>query len=172
MGLQILEREKAVYQTNPNMQPDLAGYDYILERQLKPEARKDIPELLKGLEVKPTAMIDISDGLSSECLHLAKASGLSVQLYEEKLPIDPMVFRTCEEFRMNATTVALNGGEDYELLFTIPLEDHDKIKHNPNLTIVGHMAAAGQGSNLITREGRQIPLTAQGWNPLKEDEEA
>jgi thiamine-monophosphate kinase len=166
LGLQVLEREKAVFDANPNMQPDLGGYDYLLERQLKPEARKDIPALLRELGVQPTAMIDISDGLSSECLHLAEQSGVSVQLYEEKIPLDPAVIRTCEEFSLNPTTVALNGGEDYELLFTIPLEDHSKIKHNPNLSIIGHMAEPERGNQLITRAGQAIPLTAQGWNPL------
>lgn len=170
MGLQLLEREKSVFQANPDAQPDLSDYKYPVERQLKPEARKDIPDLLEKLGVKPTAMIDISDGLSSEALHLCKASNLGVRLYEDKIPIDPSVYKACEEFKLSATTVALNGGEDYELLFTIPLEDHDKIKANPHLTVVGHMVEAAQGSMLVARDGAEVPLQAQGWNPLKEGE--
>ena len=170
MGLQLLEREKSVFQANPDAQPDLSDYKYPVERQLKPEARKDIPDLLEKLGVKPTSMIDISDGLSSEALHLCKASNLGVRLYEDKIPIDPSVYKACEEFKLSATTVALNGGEDYELLFTIPLEDHDKIKGNPHLTAVGHMVEAAQGSMLVARDGAEVPLQAQGWNPLKEGE--
>lgn len=170
MGLQLLEREKSVFQANPDAQPDLSDYKYPVERQLKPEARKDIPDLLEKLGVKPTSMIDISDGLSSEALHLSKASNLGLRLYEDKIPIDPAVYKACEEFKLSATTVALNGGEDYELLFTIPLEDHDKIKANPHLTVVGHMVEAAQGSMLVARDGAEVPLQAQGWNPLKEGE--
>ncbi len=172
MGLQVLEREKQVFQDNPDIQPELGGNEYVLERQLKPEARKDIPELLQKLEVHPSAMIDISDGLSSEALHLAKNSKLGVAIYEEKIPIDPKVFKLCEEFKLNASTIALNGGEDYELLFTIPLEEHDKIKGNPHLTVIGHMTDAAAGTNLITRDGASVPLQAQGWNSLRDSEEA
>ncbi len=164
MGLQVLRREQEVFRVNPNHQPDLEPYDYIVERQLKPEARKDIVELLAALGVKPTSMIDISDGLSSEILHLCKASKTGCHLYEEKIPLDPLVISTCEEFNLDSTLVALSGGEDYELLFTIAQEDYDKIKGNPNLTVIGHMTEEGVGAQLIGRGGNSIPLTAQGWN--------
>ncbi len=166
MGLQVLEREKAVYAENPEVQPELEGYDYILERQLKPEARMDIPGLLKDLGVKPTAMIDISDGLSSEAIHLCKASGLGVKIYEDKIPLDPMVISSTEEFKIDSTMVALSGGEDYELLFTVSMDDFDKIKGNPNLTVVGHMTEEKEGMYLITRDGAAHELTAQGWDAL------
>ncbi len=168
LGLQILEREKQVYKANPNSQPDLDQYSYLIERQLKPEARKDISELLRALEVKPTSMIDISDGLSSEVIHLCKKSKVGVNLYEEKIPLDPAVISTCEEFKLNSTTVALSGGEDYELLFTIKQEDFPKIKANPNLTVIGHMTDEKSGIGLVTRANEKIKLTAQGWNPIKE----
>jgi thiamine-monophosphate kinase len=138
MGLQVLEREKQVFQVNPNNQPVLDDYSYLIERQLKPEARNDIKELLKKLEIKPTAMIDISDGLSSEILHLCKQSNVGCNLYEEKIPVDPQLINVCEEFNLDITTVALSGGEDYELLFTIRMEDFDKIKGNPNFTLHFH----------------------------------
>jgi thiamine-monophosphate kinase len=168
MGLQVLEREKQVFQVNPNNQPDLDSYTYLIERQLKPEARKDIRELLEKLQVKPTSMIDISDGLSSEILHLCKQSHVGCHLYEEKIPLDPQLINVCEEFDIDSTTVAINGGEDYELLFTIALEDFDKIKANPNLTVIGHMCNASEGANLITRASEKIPLKARGWNALTE----
>ena len=168
MGLQVLEREKAVFKVNPNSQPDLEPYTYIVERQLKPEARKDIVELLKQLEVTPTAMIDISDGLSSEILHLCEQSNVGCDLYEDKIPLDPTVISACEEFSIDSTLVALSGGEDYELLFTIDQKDFDKIKGNPNLTVIGHMTDASLGANMVTRSGSKIGLTAQGWNSFKE----
>ncbi len=168
MGLQVLEREKQVFEVNPNSQPDLDRYTYLIERQLKPEARKDIPELLKALEVKPTSMIDISDGLSSEVIHLCKQSKVGVNLYEEKIPLDPAVISICEEFKLSSTTVALNGGEDYELLFTIKQEDYPKIKANPNLTVIGHMTDKKSGIGLVTRANEKIEIKAQGWNPIKE----
>ena len=168
MGLQVLEREKAVFKVNPNSQPDLEPYTYIVERQLKPEARKDIVELLKKLEVTPTAMIDISDGLSSEILHLCEQSNVGCDLYEDKIPLDPTVISACEEFSIDSTLVALSGGEDYELLFTIDQKDFDKIKGNPNLTVIGHMTDASLGANMVTRSGSKIGLTAQGWNSFKE----
>ncbi|RKN82681.1 thiamine-phosphate kinase [Ulvibacterium marinum] len=164
MGLQVLEREKEVFKVNPNSQPDLEPYSYIVERQLKPEARKDMVVLLKDLQVKPTSMIDISDGLSSEILHLCKQSQVGCKLFEDKIPLDPTVISACEEFKMDSTLVALSGGEDYELLFTIDQKDFDKIKGNPNLTVIGHMTDESFGANLITRGESQIPLTAQGWN--------
>ena len=166
MGLQVLEREKQVFEVNPNSQPDLEAYTYLIERQLKPEARKDIRTLLHALEVKPTSMIDISDGLSSEIIHLCKQSVVGCNLYEDKLPLDPQLISVCEEFNIDSTTVAINGGEDYELLFTIDLQDYDKIKANPHLTVIGHMVAEGEGIHLITRADTKIPLKARGWNAL------
>ncbi|QBA65460.1 thiamine-phosphate kinase [Muriicola soli] len=164
MGLQVLQREKEVFKVNPNSQPDLEPYSYIVERQLKPEARRDIVALLNDLEVKPTAMIDISDGLSSEILHLCTNSKVGCMLYEDKIPLDPTVISACEEFNLDSTTVALSGGEDYELLFTIDQKDFPKIKGNPNLTVVGHMTEADRGAHLISRNEQSIPLKAQGWN--------
>ena len=171
VGLQLLEREKDVYlSSNKQVQPDLEGHDYILERQLKPEARTDINELLKKLEVLPTSMIDVSDGLSSEMLHICTASVKGCNLYEEKIPIDPTTYNTAREFNLDPTVCALNGGEDYELLFTIDLKDFDKIKGNPNFTVIGHVTEQAQGCNLITKSGALYPLTAQGWNALQESE--
>ena len=162
-GLQILEREKAVFKVNPNTQPDLSKYTYCIERQLKPEARKDVIELLEELEIIPTSMIDISDGLSSEILHLSKASEVGFHLFEEKIPIDPEVSMTNEEFKLNSTTSALNGGEDYELLFTIDQKDFEKIKNHPFLSVIGHACDQKNGCQLITGLGHQIELSAQGW---------
>jgi thiamine-monophosphate kinase len=167
MGLQLLEREKSVFLDNKDMQPQLAGHEYVLQRQLKPEARKDIVETLQGLGVRPTAMLDVSDGLSSEILHLSKHSGVGFRLMEDKIPIDPTVYSLCEEFNLNTTTVALSGGEDYELLFTVPLEEHDRIKGNPNLTVIGYATELAEGCNLVTRDNQLIPLKAQGWNSFK-----
>ncbi|MEL6303433.1 MAG: thiamine-phosphate kinase [Bacteroidota bacterium] len=164
LGLQVLEREKEVFKVNPNNQPDLEPYTYIVERQLKPEARKDIVELLDQLEVQPTAMIDISDGLSSEVLHLCEQSDAGCNLFEEKIPLDPTVINAAEEFQMDSTLIALSGGEDYELLFTIDQSDFPKIKANPNLTVIGHMTEAREGAHLVTRANTKIPLQAQGWN--------
>lgn len=169
LGLQVLEREKEVFKVNPNSQPDLDAYTYIVERQLKPEARKDIVKLLHELEVKPTSMIDISDGLSSEILHLCKASKVGCDLYENKLPLDPQVISTAEEFNMDSTTIALSGGEDYELLMTISQEDYPKIKANPNLTVIGFITEAASGAHLVTRGEQKIELTAQGWNSFDKD---
>lgn len=169
MGLQVLEREKQVFQVNPNNQPDLDAYTYLIERQLRPEARKDIRTLLHALEIKPTSMIDISDGLSSEIMHLCKQSKVGCNLYEDKLPLDPQLINVCEEFNLDSTTVAINGGEDYELLFTIAMEDFEKIKGNPNFTIIGHTTQESEGIHLITRADTKIPLKARGWNALSED---
>ena len=169
MGLQILEREKAVFQVNPNSQPDIEMYSYILERQLKPEARKDIPPLLKQLGVKPTAMMDVSDGLSSELLLICKQSGVGCRLYEDKIPLDPQVISTCEEFNLDSTTIALSGGEDYELLFTIAQADYDKIKGNPNFSVIGYITDKEEGVNLVTRAGQFIPIIARGWNALSNE---
>ncbi|MFL9844251.1 thiamine-phosphate kinase [Flavobacterium rhizosphaerae] len=169
MGLQVLEREKEVFKVNPNNQPDLDAYTYLIERQLKPEARKDIKALLKSLEIQPTAMIDVSDGLSSEIIHICKQSGVGCNLYEEKIPADPQLISACEEFNIDITTVAINGGEDYELLFTIKMEDYDKLKGNPNFTVIGHMAKESEGVHLITRANTKIPLKSRGWNALQEE---
>lgn len=168
MGLQVLEREKQVFLVNPQNQPDLEEYSYIIERQLKPEARTDIKELLNKLEIKPTSMIDVSDGISSEIMHICKASGVGCNLYEDKLPLDPQFINVCEEFNLDSTTIAINGGEDYELLFTIPMSDFEKIKGNPNMSIIGHMVPEGEGIHLVTRENTKLPLKARGWNGLEE----
>lgn len=163
MGLQLLEREKEVFKANPSMQPDLEGNDYLLERQLKPEARQDIIHFLKELEVKPTSMIDVSDGLASEIFHLSKASKLGCTIYDEKIPIDAKTAMAALDFNMDPVTCALNGGEDYELLFTISMEDYDKIKGNPHMTVIGHMTDLNSGINLVDKNGALIPLKAQGW---------
>ena len=164
LGLQVLEREKEVFKVNPNSQPDLGPYSYVVERQLKPEARRDIVDLLEKLEVHPTAMIDISDGLSSEILHLCEQSEVGCNLYEDKIPLDPTVISATEEFKLDSTLVALSGGEDYELLFTIDQKEFPKIKGNPNLTVLGHMTHKNEGAHLISRNGSKIPLEAQGWD--------
>ena len=168
LGLQILEREKAVFMEDKNMQPDLHGSEYVLERQLKPEARRDIIEMFKEMELVPTSMIDVSDGLSSELLHLAKASNLGLQIYEEKIPCDSTVMTIAEEFKLNGVTCALNGGEDYELLFTVAQKDYDKIKENPNMTVIGYMGDKNSGTNLVSHDAKIFPLTAQGWISLDE----
>lgn len=167
MGLQILEREKFVFKDDPNMQPDLVGNDYILERQLKPEARIDIVELFKSLKIKPTSMIDVSDGLASELIHICTQSGLGCDLYEDKIPLDPQTFDRAREFNLDPTVCALSGGEDYELLFTVPMTDFEKIKNLPDFTIIGHMTAKESGINLIAKAGTSHPITAQGWNAFK-----
>lgn len=167
IGLQLLEREKQVYLENPNIQPDLEGKDYIVERQLKPEARRDIVELLAFREVKPTAMIDISDGLASEVLHICKQSDKGCQLYEEKIPIDPMTYETAREFNLDPTVCALSGGEDYELLFTVKQDDYDKIKNQMDISIIGYITEAKAGCNLIAKSGTVHELKAQGWNAFQ-----
>jgi thiamine-monophosphate kinase len=168
LGLQVLEREKQVFKVDPNNQPDLENYTYLIERQLKPEARRDVAGFLKELAIKPTAMIDISDGLSSEIMHICSQSKVGCKIYEDKLPLDPQVISACEEFDLDSTMVALSGGEDYELLFTVPIADFEGIKGNPNFSIIGHITAESQGLNLVTRANQEIELKAQGWNPLKE----
>ena len=169
MGLQILEREKSVYKENPGVQPDLDGHDYILERQLKPEARVDVTKLLTDLEVLPSSMIDISDGLASELIHICEASKVGCQVYDEKLPIDPETYNTARDFELDPSTCALNGGEDYELLFTVAQVDYDKIKGNPNFTVIGHITDATVGMNLVDKNGGVIALSAQGWNHFDEN---
>lgn len=165
VGLQILEREHAVFLSNPNMQPEMEGYDYILEKQLKPEARIDIKAKLEELGVKPTSMIDISDGLASEILHLSDQSKVGFRLYEEKIPMDELTILTADEFNLNPTMAALSGGEDYELLFTIAQEDYDKIKNHPDFTIIGHAVDLEQGNYMHLRGSNELSkITAQGWD--------
>lgn len=164
VGLQVLEREKEVYRSNPDTQPDLEGHDYILERQLKPEARKDVINFLDELGVKPTSMIDISDGLASEVLHLCRASEVGCHVYDEKLPIDPVTYSTARDFNLDPSTCALNGGEDYELLFTIKQSDYEKIKGSPHMTVIGHIVEENAGIYLVDKAGSLIPIQAQGWN--------
>jgi thiamine-monophosphate kinase len=163
MGLQVLEREKEVFQANPSIQPDLDGHDYIIERQLKPEARKDVVKILKELEVKPTAMIDISDGLASEIIHICSQSKVGCHIYDEKIPIDAKTSITALDFNLDPSTCALNGGEDYELLFTIPQSDFEKINTNPNFSIIGHITNEKDGIYYIDKQGSAIELKAQGW---------
>lgn len=170
LGLKVLQRENEVFKVNPNAQPDLEQYSYIVERQLKPEARKDIVELLEALEVKPTSMIDISDGLSSELMHICKHSKVGANLYEDKLPLDPMCISTCEEFELDSTTVILNGGEDYELLFTVAQSDFEKIKANPHLSVIGHITEQSEGIHLISRMNTKIPIKARGWKGMEDED--
>ncbi len=167
MGLQILEREKFVFKDNPKLQPDLEGNDYILERQLKPEARVDIIELFKSMDIKPSSMIDVSDGLASELMHLCTQSNVGCELYEDKIPLDPQTFDRAREFSLDPTVCALSGGEDYELLFTLPMSEYDKIKNLPDFTIIGHITPKSSGLNLIAKAGTSHPITAQGWNSFK-----
>ncbi len=167
MGLQLLERENEVFKVNPNEQPQLEGYEYILQRQLKPEARGDVVELLKKLGIKPNAMIDISDGLSSDLMHICKNSKVGCNIYEDKIPLDMQTKQFAQELNINPLVAALNGGEDYELLFTVPLKHYDTIKKEFDFTVIGHITEASEGTNLITTGGSVIPLQAQGWNPLK-----
>ncbi len=164
MGLQVLEREKHVFMGSPGVQPDLEGHDYILERQLKPEARKDISPMLKILQVKPTSMIDISDGLASEILHICKQSELGCVLYEEKIPIDTTTYETARQFNLDPTVCALSGGEDYELLFTISMDDYNKVKGNPDITVIGHMVDKASAYTLVDKSGKSHELSAQGWD--------
>ncbi len=165
IGLQILEREHTVYLANPNMQPEMEGYDYILERQLKPEARTDIKKKLEELDIHPTSMIDISDGLASEILHLSDQSKAGFRLYEEKIPMDTLTITTADELNLNPTMAALSGGEDYELLFTIPSDEYDKIKNHPDFTIIGHVVEESEGNFMVARGSNElIKLTAQGWD--------
>jgi thiamine-monophosphate kinase len=159
----LLEREKRVFLANPEIQPDLEGKDYIIERQLKPEARKDIIPMLKGLGIKPTAMIDISDGLASEIIHLCSKSEVGMNLYEDKIPIDPQTYNVAREMDLDPTLTALSGGEDYELLFTIPQADYEKIQNNPDITVIGYVADKSEGIHMISKGGNKHPLKAQGW---------
>lgn len=164
MGLQLLERENSIAAGQQNFQPDFAGKEYILERQLKPEARKDIIELLKKEGIKPTSMIDVSDGLSSELLHICKSSDVGCRVYEDKIPIDYQTALMAEEFNMNLITAAMNGGEDYELLFTVPLDQHEKIEKMKGVNMIGYITSPELGAAMVTRDGAEIPIKAQGWN--------
>ena len=168
MGLQLLEREKTVFKGEKDAQPDFAGKEYLLERQLKPEARGDIIQKLSELNIKPTAMMDISDGLSSELMHICTQSNAGCRVYEEHIPIDYQTAVMAEEFNMNLTTCAMNGGEDYELLFTVPIADHEKVSAMEGVKLIGHITKPELGCALITRDGQEFELKAQGWNPLKE----
>lgn len=166
MGLQLLERENrvAAQSGDPNFQPDFSGKEYILERQLKPEARRDIVAELRKAGIKPTAMMDVSDGLSSELLHLSNDSGVGVRVYEDKIPIDYQTAVMAEELNMNLVTAALNGGEDYELLFTVPLTDHEKVEKLPGVHLIGYVTKPELGAAIVTRDDTEIALRAQGWN--------
>lgn len=164
MGLQILEREKSVFQESSGIQPQLDGFDYLLERQLKPEARKEIIAGLAEKKIVPTAMIDVSDGLASEIIHVCSASNVGCEVYEEKIPLDHLTVQTAEEFNLSPLVAALHGGEDYELLFTVPLDAHEQVQALPGVSVIGHMTAAGSGANLVGSGGNSIPLDKQGWN--------
>jgi thiamine-monophosphate kinase len=164
LGLQILEREKLIYLENPQIQPDLEGKDYIIERQLKPEARMDIIALLDEMNIKPTSMIDVSDGLASEILHLAEQSDKGMTIYEEKIPLDPMTYETARELGLDPTVCALSGGEDYELLFTISQEDYKKLKHDVDITVIGHVTDKNSGCKMVSKSEKVHELKAQGWN--------
>ena len=163
MGLQLLERERIVFEANPNAKPQLDGYNYILQRQLKPEARRDIIETLESIKVKPSAMIDVSDGLASDLMHICSQSSSGVRLYLERIPIASETFKICEEMNLDAVTAALNGGDDYELLFTVPISEHDKIKGLDGFNIIGHITEEDKGRYLVTPDGEEIELKAQGW---------
>lgn len=163
MGLQLLEREKFVFRDNPNLQPDLEGNDYILERQLKPEARREVIASLREAGIRPTSMIDISDGLASEIMHLCSQSQVGCELYEEKIPIDLLTYDRAREFGLDPTVCALSGGEDYELLFTVSMSDYEKLKNLKDITIIGHITPGSAGMNLVSKSGGSHPLAAQGW---------
>lgn len=168
MGLQLLEREKAVFKGDNTPQPDFTGKEYLLERQLKPEPRADIVRQLREAGIHPTSMIDVSDGLSSELMHICKQSHAGCRIYEERIPLDYQTAVMAEEFNLNVITCALNGGEDYELLFTVPITDHDKIEEIEGIKLIGHITKPELGCALLTRDGQEFELKAQGWNPLEQ----
>lgn len=168
MGLQLLEREKAVFSGEKDFQPDFSGKEYILERQLKPEARKDIMVELNKLSIMPTSMIDVSDGLSSDLLHICTQSNVGCRIFEERLPIDYQTAMMAESFNLNVSTVALNGGEDYELLFTVPLSLYEQVKIVPGVHVIGHITEVAAECKFVTRDEQEMELKAQGWNPIKE----
>jgi len=167
-GLQLLKREKEIFGENPNVQPDLSGHDYALMRQLKPEAPVKYLQILEELSITPTSMIDISDGLSSEALHISKASNVGISLHEDKIPIDYTIMNLASEFNLNPISYALSGGEDYELLFSINQKDYDKLKKDPDFTIVGYVTDISEGNNFIATDGSAHPLTAQGWDAVSQ----
>jgi len=166
MGLQLLEREKIASAGQKDFEPRFEGKEYLIERQLKPEARRDIIKALAGAGVRPTAMMDISDGLSSELIHICRGSGTGCRIYEDRIPIDYQTAVMAEELNMNLVTAALNGGEDYELLFTVPLHDHERVSKIQGVRVIGHITKPELGCAMITRDGNEITLKAQGWNPL------
>jgi len=168
LGLQLLEREKKIFAEVPGAQPDLGSYEYVLRRQLKPEARADVIKMLKEKKARPSSMIDISDGLSSEILHICRSSGLGCKIYHEKIPVDKETEKLAEEFKLDPITAALNGGEDYELLFTLPLDEFEKIKETPFIHPIGRIIEKSQGCNLITQDGVSVIIKAQGWNGLQD----
>ena len=168
MGLQLLEREKRIFRGEKDFTPDFAGKEYLLERQLKPEARKDVIEMLRNADIVPTAMMDVSDGLSSELLHISRASHVGCRIYEDRIPIDYQTAVMAEQFNMNLVTAALNGGEDYELLFTVPLSEHDKVSEMKGIKVIGHITKPELGNCLVGRDGGEVELKAQGWNSLSE----
>ena len=172
LGLQVLEREKQVFLSNPDMQPKLEGYDYLIQRQLRPEARMDIIHDLMERGIVPTSMIDISDGLASEVMHLGKNSGVGFRVYEDKLPIDKETFDTAYEFKIDSTTCAMNGGEDYELLFTISQEDHEKLKDHADIHFIGYAQPASEGFELATKGGNIVPIRAQGWDHMPKGDQS
>lgn len=167
MGLQLLEREKVASVGQKDFIPNFGGKEYLVERQLKPEARRDIVRELAQAGIVPTSMMDVSDGLSSELMHICKASDVGCRVFEERIPIDYQTAIMAEEMDMNVVTAALNGGEDYELLFTVPLHMHEKVKDLPGVKVIGHITKPSLGCAMVTRDGSEIPLQAQGWNPLK-----
>ncbi len=169
MGLQLLEREKVASAGQRDFQPEFQGKEDLLERQLKPEARRDVVEALAKAGIKPTSMMDVSDGLSSELLHICKESNVGCRVYEDRIPIDYQTAVMAEELNMNLVTAAMNGGEDYELLFTIPLHAHEEIKKVPGVKVIGHITAPSLGCAMVTRDGGEIPIRAQGWNALVSD---
>ncbi len=163
VGLQVLEREKQVFKANPDMQPNLGSYDYLVKRQLKPEARMDIIHELRDLGIVPTSMIDVSDGLASDLFHICRQSGLGAKIYEDKLPLDTLTYNTAVEFGLDPIVCALNGGEDYELLFTIGQADFEKLKNHMDIHFIGYMTEAAEGKHLVTKRGNAVALKAQGW---------
>ena len=169
LRLQILKREKEIFLANPGVQPDLQGNDYALQRQLKVEARLKLIEVLKEMDIVPSSMIDISDGLTSEILHLSKQSNVGITIYEDKLPIDYTTMNLAKDLKINPIFCALNGGEDYELLFTISQKHYEKLKKDIDFTIIGHVTDKSEGNNFITNDASSHPITAQGWDPIKKD---
>lgn len=168
MGLHLLEREKKVFEKSGNLQPDFSGFDYLLERQLKPEARNDIIEALAAKEIQPTSMIDISDGLSSEILHICDASGVGCKLYVDKIPVAEETRKLAEELNMEPVTASMNGGEDYELLFTVPLTDYDKVSAMDGISVIGHITEKKDGKYMVLPDGSMAEITALGWNSLSD----